>query len=235
VNGFSGIKTISFGGSQQGVELAIKFAAAGASADALAEQYKSVVRAYGSNIILDFDIEGGDIRNLGANDLRSKALRLVKATYPGVKITYTLDVGASGLSIYARYMIQKSIQNGVTPDAINIMTMNYGASDRGIDYDVRAIEQTHLQVLSLRRSIRIGVIPMIGRDNSGAVRTVSDIDKLLKFATSKNYIYQFGYWAYHRDVPGTVGVGSCASLAFCADITGFSTGDYRRKFMSFSF
>jgi hypothetical protein len=234
VNGFSGIKTISFGGSEQQVELAIKFSAAGASAAALAEQYKSVVRAYGSNIILDFDIEGNDISNYSANELRAQALKLVIDTYPGVKITYTLDVGASGLLFAARYMIYRSIRNGVTPYAINIMTMNYGASDRGMDYDVKAIEQTYLQLITLSRAIRLGVIPMIGRDNSGAIRTVSDIDKLLKFATSKPYIYHFGYWAYHRDVPGTVGAGSCATLAFCAGITGFSTGDYKKTFMSYS-
>jgi hypothetical protein len=234
VNGFSGIKTISFGGSQQEVELAIKFSAAGATAADLANQYKSLVQAYGSNITLDFDVEGNDIYNTAANDLRTRALKLVKATYPGVKVTYTLAVAATGLLKVARSMIYNSIINGLPIYAVNIMTMNYGASDRGIDYDVKAIEQSYLQLLSIDKSIKMGITPMIGLDDSGARRTVSDIDMLLRFATSKRYIYQFGYWAYHRDLPGTVGISPCLTLAYCAGITGFSKGDYKKKFMAFS-
>lgn len=234
VTGFSGLKTISFGGSQQGVELAIKLAAANGTATLLAEKYKSIIQTYGSSIILDFDIEGGDVSNVAANNLRSKALKLVKASYSTLKVTYTLNVGASGLTAPSLALIANSISNGVTPSVINIMTMNYGSSTRGLNFDVKAIEATYLQLLSINGLIKLGVIPMIGKDNSGAIRTVADIDSLLTFATTKPYISQFGYWAYHRDIPGIVGVSPCISLSYCAGITGFTKGDYKLKFLSFS-
>jgi hypothetical protein len=234
VTGFAGAKTISFGGSEAGAELAIKFVAANGNATQLAAKYNQIAQTFGSSITFDFDIEGSDVANVAANTLRSKAMKITLASYPRLKVTYTLAVGPSGLTSDGIALIRNSISNGVLPSAVNIMTMNYGASSRGLDFDVKAIEAAYLQLVGINNNIRLGVTPMIGKDDSGAIRTIADIDSLLTFSTTKPSIVQFGYWAYHRDIPGTVGVSPCLTLAYCAGITGFTKGGYKSKFLSFS-
>ena len=234
VRAFGGTRTISFGGSEQGLEMAIKFASANGTPSQLAAQYQTIITAYGSNMVFDFDIEGSDIGNTAANTLRSKAMKIVLNSYPSLKVTYTLAVGAFGLTSQGIDLVKNSIANGVVPEAVNIMIMNYGSSSAGIDYDVKAIEATYLQLVSINKNILLGITPMLGKDSSGAVRTISDMDTLLKFATTKPSVYQFGYWAYHRDFPGTVGVSPCLTLAYCAGITGFAQGDYNRTFARFT-
>lgn len=110
---------ISFGGST-GVELAADPKIT--TVAILQAKYQSVIDLYKPSW-LDFDLEGGIMSNVAANNLRAAALVNIKAANPGIKISFTLPVLPTGLSYEGVAILASAAANGLLLDSVNIMVL----------------------------------------------------------------------------------------------------------------
>ena len=188
---------LSFGGAA-GAELAhtlrnpAKLAAAYAGA---AGMYKSKR--------LDFDIEGAGVADLKTVQVRNRALALLPALVPGVKLQYTLPVMPFGLDAACLALLQDAKTRGVRLDAVNLMVMDFGGSFTGDmgSYAIQAAKAVRAQLGGLGMGgVGVGLTPMIGQnDVAGEVFTLEDARQLGKFAASTPWVKFVGFWAVGRD------------------------------------
>ncbi|GGU69883.1 hypothetical protein GCM10010259_69580 [Streptomyces daghestanicus] len=195
----------SFGGAS-GTELAL----ACDSAEALQEQYRTVVDALGLTR-LDFDIEGAALADTEANHRRNQALAALQkeseaAGHP-LDVQYTLPSGTKGLEAGGVAMLKDAESTGLRVTLVNIMTMDYGSAvdDMGqaaIDAATGLHDQLG-QIWPGKSSEELwamqGNTPMIGvNDTPGETFTTEDAERLAAFAIEKG-IQQLSYWAVGRD------------------------------------
>ena len=158
----------------------------------LAGVYQSVINRYEAKA-LDFDIEGDKALDQTSIQRRNLALVALRAANPGLTISYTLPVLPSGLDDNGVGVLTSAKRDGLDPDVINVLAMNYGASvDNGGQMGrdaLMASSNTALQVKAAGLTSRIGVTPMIGfNDVSPEVFTLADASVLASFAASNAYI-----------------------------------------------
>ncbi len=190
--------TISFGGAA-----GIDPATVATSAAQLQAEYQSVINRYGVNS-LDFDIEGAAETNVPSLHLRDEALVGLKAANPGLQISFTVPVLPNGLDSNGLAIMQAAKTDGLTPNVVNVMAMDYGASvDNGGQMGTDAISAalgTAQQLQFLGLDSKIGVTPMIGvNDVSSEVFTLADAQQLASFAAGNSDIASLGYWSVARD------------------------------------
>lgn len=200
---------ISFGGAN-GQEPALVCT----SATALQAVYQSVVDRYAATS-LDFDIEGGSVADTASLTRRAQAIVGLKAANPGLKISFTLPVLPTGLVDSGVAVLSNAKANGLVPDVVNIMAMDYGtAVDNNGQMGLsarQAAAATKAQVDSLGLSSTIGVTPMIGRnDVASEVFTLSDAATLVTFAKANSYITRLSMWSVSRDND------SCGSISYAS-------------------
>ena len=186
----------------------------------LAAVYQSVIDRYDAKA-LDFDIEGDKVLDQASIQRRNLALVALRAANPGLTISYTLPVLPSGLDDNGVGVLTSVKRDGFTPDVVNVMAMNYGASiDNGGQMGRNAImaaSNTALQVNAAGLTSRIGVIPMIGvNDVSTEVFTLADARLLAAFAASNAYFARLSMWSVSRDNGSCA--GSAAAVSTCSGI-----------------
>ncbi len=197
--------TISFGG-ENGTDPAT----VATSAAALQAEYQSVIDRYGVTS-LDFDIEGAAVANTASMHLRDEALIGLKAANPGLTISFTLPVLPTGLDSNGLNVLQTAKADGLDPDVINVMAMDYGASvDQGGEMGVDAISAaiyTEQQIQFVGLASKVGITPMIGlNDTPGETFTLADAQMLVDFAQGNPAIASLGNWSIARDNGATAGV-----------------------------
>jgi hypothetical protein len=190
--------TISFGGAN-GTEPAL----VATSAAQLQAEYQSVITRYGVTS-LDFDIEGGAVANTASLHLRDAALVGLKAANPGLAISFTLPVLPSGLDSNSVAVLADAKEDGLDPNVINIMAMDYGANvDDGAQMGVDAISaalNTIKQISFAGLTSKVGITPMIGvNDDSAEVFSLSDAQALTAFADGNAQIARLAMWSMARD------------------------------------
>ena len=197
---------ISFGG-EAGVELAIK------TSDAidLEAKYQSVINQYGLTW-MDFDIEGKALSKVEANQRRNSVLKQLQIKNPGLKISFTVPVNPVGLENESVVMIKDAFEKGVAVESVNIMTMDFGTNiSRGQkmgELAVMAANGTRRQLDAIGARIKIGLTPMIGRNDVKAeVFTLEDARTLMDFARKTPWIRSVSFWSVNRDRPPTSGKG----------------------------
>jgi hypothetical protein len=173
------------------------------SAAQLQAEYQSVIDRYHVTS-LDFDIEGAPEANQASLHLRDQALLGLKAANPGLTISLTLPVLPTGLDYNGLNVVQTATADGLTPDVINIMAMDYGSSvDNGGQMGIDAIDAataTDNQLRSLGVASKIGVTPMIGvNDNASEIFTLQDAMQLADFAATNPDISRLSMWSVARD------------------------------------
>lgn len=196
--------TISFGGAN-GTEAALT----APNAATLQARYQSVIDRY-QVTSLDFDIEGGAVANQASLTLRDQALIGLKAANPGLKISFTLPVLPTGLDHNGLNVLQTAQRDGLTPDVVNIMAMDYGpAVDNGGQMGANAISaalNTIEQMRFIGLDSKLGITPMIGvNDVAGEVFTLADAQSLLNFAQDNPDIERLSMWSVSRDNDSTAG------------------------------
>jgi chitodextrinase len=212
---------ISFGGSA-----GIDPAAAATSAQVLQAEYQSVIDRYGVSS-LDFDIEGAEVADQRAITLRDQALVGLKAANPNLSISFTLPVLPSGLDSNGLTVLQSAKHDGLNPDVVNVMAMDYGASvDQGGQMGADAINaalKTIDQIRFVGLTSKVGVTPMIGvNDISSEVFTLADARDLLNFAKGNSDIARLAMWSVARDN------GSQAGAHYAApDASGIAQSAYQ--------
>jgi chitinase len=189
---------ISFGG-----EAGTDPATVASSAQQLQAEYQSVIDRYGVNS-LDFDIEGAPETNIPSERLRDEALIGLKAANPGLTISFTLPVLPTGLDNNGLGVVQQAKADGLTPDVINLMTMDFGASvDNGgaMGTDViDAVLATQQQLQALGMNSKIGITPMIGvNDVSSEIFTPADAQQIVNFALGDPSVGRIAMWSVARD------------------------------------
>ena len=187
--------------------------------------YQSLINQYHVNWI-DFDIETGQAS--GQIAMRSQALAALKAANPGLKISYTLPLGTSGLDTggpgtsgdEGMNLLTSAQQYGLNIDVINGMAMDFG--NAGADIATEATEGTaalEAQVKSLGSSSAIGitVLPGTSDDNPVEYFTLANASTVLNFAQANSYVTLLSFWELNRDnggCPGsTVDEDTCSGLA----------------------
>ncbi|MFE1321376.1 RICIN domain-containing protein [Kitasatospora phosalacinea] len=194
----------SFGGAA-GTELG----QACSSVSTLQAQYKRVVDALNLTRI-DLDIEGGALNDTAANDRRNQALAQLQqaqaAAGKRLDVNYTLPVSPSGLESNSISLLNNAKSRGLTVNAVNIMTMDYGpAMDMG-QAAISAANGLHTQlgqIWTSKTSEQLwameGNTPMIGvNDTQAEVFTTANAQALETFAASKG-IQLLAFWAVGRD------------------------------------
>lgn len=191
---------VSFGGAN-GIELA----QSNTDAAALQSKYQSVIDKYKLTWI-DFDIEGSAVADKAAVDRRNKAIKGLQARNPNLKVAFCLPVLPSGLTDDGLYVLKNAKENGVRIDVVNVMAMDYGDGQapnpdgKMGDYAIQAARATYDQCNSLGISVKIGVTPMIGKnDVQTEVFYQSDARKLLSFAQSNSWVRLLAMWSVNRD------------------------------------
>src|SRR5260370_1289750 len=198
IRSMGGDVSISFGGAA-GTELA------GVCPDAtsLQKQYQTVIDTYHVTH-LDFDLEGATVADANVGK-RNQVLAALQKANPGLAISYTLSVSPDGLSSDGMNLLKDAVKNGVKVSMVNIMTMDYygGATSKEEgDNAISAAKATEKQLPSLGLSPKIGITPMIGRnDDAAEVFTLDDARKLVAFAKGDPNVVELSMWALNRDRP----------------------------------
>jgi hypothetical protein len=93
-------------------------------AKTLVTLYQQVIDRYNFTY-LDFDIEGAAINDIASNNARIEALVALRKNNPFIKISYTLPVLPSGLTLDGVNLLKAIVKYGLLVDRINLMTMDY--------------------------------------------------------------------------------------------------------------
>ena len=200
---------ISFGGAN-GREPALVCT----SAAALQAVYQKVVDRYGATS-LDFDIEGGSVADTASLNRRAQAIVGLKKANPGLKISFTLPVLPTGLVDSGVTVLENAKANGLDPDVINVMAMDYGPAvdnngQMGLNARLAAAA-TKAQIDAAGLTSTVGVTPMIGRnDVASEVFTLSDAQTLLAFAKANSYVTRLAMWSVSRDND------SCGAISYAS-------------------
>jgi hypothetical protein len=207
---------ISFGGAF-GTELAQSCS----DATSLQAAYQAVINRYNAKM-LDFDVEGASVMDQASITRRNQALVKLKAANPGLVVSYTLPVLPTGLVDSGVNILRSAKADGLNLDLVNVMAMDYGpAVDNGGQMGLNAIQaagNTRQQILAAGLTAAVGVIPMIGvNDTASEVFQLSDAQALVAFANANSYITRLSIWSVARDNGSCAGTGwaspTCSGVA----------------------
>jgi len=202
---------IAFGGAA-GAELAV----AARSASELAAAYKSVIDAYGARVV-DFDLEGASLADRDTVARRSEALATLQTWMRSesrpLEVWFTLPLSPTGLTPDGAEAVRSVLARNVALRGVNGMAMDFGSAvapnpdGRMGAYAIEAVRGLTVQLQNLAAAAhaaavpRVGVTPMIGRnDVPGEIFYQDDARHLLVFATA-NDVSLVSFWSVNRDRP----------------------------------
>ena len=184
---------ISFGGASGG-EPAQKCT----SVSSLTAEYAKVVSTYGVTR-LDFDIEGGVLDDTASNARRDSALAALQKQNAAVQVDFTLPVDPTGLPSNALALLKDAKSKGVKVNAVNIMTMDFYDGKPVLSDAESAARATASQLSSLygistsAAYNKMGLTPIAGTNDDGAVFSQSNASSLESFAAS-NGVQELSFW-----------------------------------------
>lgn len=196
---------VSFGGQGAGIkgtkylsELAGKYM----DPVKLADAYGAIATTLQSTW-LDFDVEGGALKDTAAIDRRNKALAILQKKRPELRISFTVPVGLSGLNAATKSMFTKVKGAGVRIDLVNIMCMYFTKSKAVMSTaTLKAVKAATPFITSL--GAKIGVTPQIGVNPDKPYThenfTTTDATKLLTAMKSNGNVMLLSYWSLNNDV-----------------------------------
>jgi hypothetical protein len=173
---------------------------------------------------VEFDIEGDDLmQDAGARTRLAQAIAIVKKNIPDLHITYTLATNPDGLPSTGVQQVQALKDAGVQLDVLSLMTMDM-VPDNVAKSSISAIQAGAKQLETIYNLpagsglSRMGVIPMPGKDDNGAMFSLEDAHTLATFAI-QNKIAYVSYWEFNRDIPGSdanfnLAISNVANYAF---------------------
>jgi chitinase len=167
----------------------------------LERTYASVLADYPGVTRLDFDIESPSITNRAATARRNKALAILEKQDPSVSIDYTLPVDPDGLPAKPELAIIKQAKaDGVTVNAVNLMTQYFGKGD-DLHRAESAATSTEEQLATVYPKLSssqlwemIGITPVASADyNGGESFTLSDASSLESWAADRG-VGELAFW-----------------------------------------
>lgn len=189
------------------------------SASALAAAYQKVLDATGASG-LDLDIEASI-----DNDMVNQALKQVEAARPNLTVSYTLRVlgDTYGLDPSAVAILQSAKNQGTRIDIVNPMTMDFGSSQEWGDAVISAANATLGQIQQVwpgATAAKLGVTPMIGRNDTGPTFSLADASKLISWAGG-THPGRLAFWSVGRDN------GGCPNGQVSPTCSGISQSPYQ--------
>jgi hypothetical protein len=189
---------VSFGGAA-GQELALT----NTNVTSLQAKYQAVIDKYKLTWI-DFDIEGGATGDTASVDRRNKAIKGLQDNNPGLHVAYCLPVMPTGLDDNALNLLKNAKTNGVRIDSVNIMAMDYYsniANGQMGNNAIQAAKSTYNQCTNAGITTKIGVTPLIGKQDAGdpEIFFQSDATTLLSWAQSTSWMTSLHFWSLNRD------------------------------------
>lgn len=188
------------------------------SAGALANAYKRVLSVTGSTH-LDIDIESSI-----PVDAMNQALASLQRENPSITVSYTMMVQGDDYGITNELgvnVLKSAVRNGVNVDIVNPMTMDFGSSKAWGDAVISASEATVRQMKEVwpQKSEQelysmLGVTPMLGRNDNGALFDQNHARQLVNWAKQKG-VGHLAFWSIGRDkgCPGQRVGPTCSSIA----------------------
>jgi hypothetical protein len=219
---------VSFGGAT-GIELA----QACTDVRALQAEYQAVVSAYGLKYI-DLDIEGAAVADPTTIARRSTALAALQKANSGLKISLTLPVLPEGLTGDGLNVVRSAKNAGVDLDLVNIMAMDYGRAGQDYgDLAIQAVKSTKDQLKAIYGGSdaaafrKVGVTPMLGRNDDQGTFNQSDARDLVAFANA-NHLGLVSFWEANRDR------NACAGALFQCTNVPQTPFEFSRIFATFT-
>ncbi len=181
-----------------------------ANASAFASAIEGFVDATGITD-LDFDIEQGPMLTDSVNAMRGQALQMAQASR-GIKVAFTLQDNpppGGGLASGGQSVVSHAVAAGVKISHVNLMTMDFYDGKAVIADATGSLTNGHAQLMSLVPGISsaaawtmLGAIPMIGKNDDGAIFSLADAQTLATFA-KQNGLGLMSFWSIDRDQPGS--------------------------------
>jgi hypothetical protein len=190
---------MSFGG-EAGKEIAI----VETNVAALEAKYQAILDRY-KFTWLDFDIEGGNLRNMAANERRNSALADLQKKNPGLIISYTLPVDPHGISSDSQRLLADAKAKGLQVHSADLMVMYFGREFTGRgksegQLGVDSANAAYAQIQKIDPAIQIGLCPCLGNNgSSGEVFTLDDAKTLKAFADKTPWICSLHFWSINDD------------------------------------
>jgi hypothetical protein len=162
---------------------------------------------------LDFDIEQNPVLTDAVNEERGQALAMAQQA-KGIKVAFTLAANPSpggGLTSQGESVVSHALAAGVVVSHVNFMTMDFGDSYGGMPLGpvvTGSLTDGHTQLMSLfslgsqAAWGKVGVIPMIGKNDDSEVFSLDDAKTVTQFAIA-NQLGLVSFWSIDRDQPGT--------------------------------
>ncbi|WP_367135504.1 cellulose binding domain-containing protein [Saccharothrix sp. HUAS TT1] len=186
---------------------------------ALAGAYQKVIDAYGLKAI-DIDIENTDeFENATVQDRILEALKIVKATNPGIQTIVTFGTTTTGPNSWGNRLIERSAAIGAGVDVFTLMPFDFGSSNIGAD--------TINAATGLKNKLKatfgwsdaeafrhVGISGMNGLSDQREVTTTQTWTQLRDWSKA-NGLGRFSFWAVNRDRGGCDGQVSsnCSGIA----------------------
>jgi hypothetical protein len=219
-----GIINFSFGGAIDGNDRYIDHVQrACKDINQLADLITSTLQKFSTHNV-EFDIEGDYLMNdAGARTRLASAIAIVKQSIPDLHVTYTLATNPDGVPDSGMQQVQALKDAGVKLDILSLMTMDMvpnnvaAASISAVKAGAKQLENMYNLPVGSGLS-RMGVIPMPGVDDQGAMFSLNDARALGQFAAENN-IGVVSYWEFNRDLPGpnpniATGINNIKNYAF---------------------
>ncbi|WP_074011711.1 hypothetical protein [Candidatus Sodalis sp. SoCistrobi] len=202
------------------------------SEDELLEAYRQAIALYQPRG-LDFDLENNqfDIGKISA------ALARLQPDYPNVQLSLTLPTLPTGLSP-EQFALVEQLATANVDFIINAMAMDYfepgvagemGQAAKEAAMNIAAQLETLYPDLSEKaRFAKIGVTPMIGRNDDGTIFTLDNAFNVGAFAAQQG-LSMLSHWSLNRDNPSDHGYVDSESSSNPEQRV---TGEYTSSFLA---
>ena len=166
-----------------------------------------------NNRRFDFDIEGHQLKDVGATARRARVLARLQAKYPDLYISFSLPGWLLGFNPDSINLLNTTVAAGVRIDIVNVMAQSFGVSNLRTMVPSNSVGEASLmtfraaanQMTSIFRNktqsqlyAMMGITPMIGKNDDGSSFTLDDAQMVANFA-KQNGVGMISYWSFQRD------------------------------------
>lgn len=164
--------------------------------------YRSIIDLYRFDTI-EFDIEGAATEDALSVMRRNSAIQLLNQALPNLKINYCLPVMPAGLVASGLAILRDAAGRGCKLHNINVMAMDYGQGVRDMGAAaIAAAKSTKTQIDGLKLNVSggIGLIPMIGQNDTGECFTLTDAQHVADWSAQTPWLTCLSMWSCARDM-----------------------------------
>jgi hypothetical protein len=195
------------------------------TAEALAGAYQRVIDAYGLKAI-DVDIENSDeFENAVVQDRILNALKIVKASNPGLRTIITFGTSTTGPNYWGNRLIEQARALNANIDVFTIMPFDFNGGADMYGNTVNATEGLKNKLKSTfgwddaTAYAHIGISGMNGLSDQQELTSTATWTQIRDWANSR-HIARLAFWSVNRDRP-------CPGGGVTSNCSGISQSDWQ--------